>query len=42
MMAQTTRTHARIAVLGFVDIAPHLGGQILSNHAQKSADGSDL
>jgi len=25
MMAQTTRTHVRVCLMGFVDIAPHLG-----------------
>jgi len=28
LMAQTTRTRARMCLLGFVDITPHLGGQI--------------
>ena len=28
MMAQTTRTHARMYPLGFIHMAPHLGGQL--------------
>jgi len=30
LMAQTTQTHERVCFWGFVDIPPHLGGQIIS------------